>query len=236
MLVIYRYSDAGHVPSSSGWNITKEDCFNNFYSKFKDQKIVFICDNCTQASIDKFVNLKNGKVYVTNYGAHVGFLKSIQFILDNYPDEDSYYFAEDDYMYSSMDAYPLLLEGLTKADYCTLYDHPDKYPDYHYAPNPLLKENGERSLIYRTDSIHWKTTNSLCYTFAVKREVLLQDITVFNRHMYDFPAFTELHNSGRIIASCIPGQATHIASGPGVRGIKEAKQYESPFFKYEVSS
>jgi hypothetical protein len=236
MLVVYRYSDAGHVPASSGWDITKEDCFFSFYKRFKHHKLVFICDNCSEESVNSFKKLNNGHVYETNDGAHAGLLNSLERILNDYPDEDSYYFAEDDYLYSADDPYKLLTEGLTKADYCTLYDHPDKYPDYHYAPNPLLREDGERSLVYRTDSIHWKTTNSLCYTFAVKRVTLLNDISVFKQHVLDFPTFTALLAQGRVIASCLPGQATHVASGPGVKGISEAKQYESPFFKHEMSN
>ncbi|MDE3055224.1 MAG: hypothetical protein KGI80_00790 [Verrucomicrobiota bacterium] len=114
------------------------------------------------------------------------------------------YFVEDDYFHRPgwLD---LLLEGfsLPKADYITLYDHPDKY---------LLPQQSE---VFTTDSCHWRTTPSTTNTFAVRLQTLLADLPIHRKFSLncdisqDHKKFLALGKKGRTLLSSIPGGSTH---------------------------
>lgn len=114
-----------------------------------------------------------------------------------------------------------LREGISIADYVSLYDHPDKYvtagftnsrgtPGGHHT-----QHGGEMSHIRLTKSAHWKSTTSTTMTFGARVETLIQDHQAFKQfcaesYTDDFRLFTFLTNrANRTLATPLPGFATH---------------------------
>ena len=114
--------------------------------------------------------------------------------------------VEDDYLHRA-ESVSLLQEGIKRADYVTLYDHPDKYTR-HY-------DGGEFSKVIKTASSHWRYTTSTCMTFASKVKTLKQDMDVWKEftsgdHPYDHFVFKKLTDERkRRLSVCIPGAACH---------------------------
>ena len=225
MLCFYRYSDKGKNPTDYGYGVTKRQCFESFFEEFKGEKIILILDNSSDESYDYFkpfglditrTSLGNG---ASAYFAMEHAIKSFS--------EEIIYFAEDDYLYKSKKCVTLIKEGLEFSDYCSLYDHGDKYKNFNSQPNPLLKYDGESTVLFRTKNSHWKYTNSSTMTFATRREVLFEDLSLIkifctNPVPLDFRMFLELERvKKRKIATCVPGRSTHLSPD---------KENMSPFF------
>lgn len=119
--------------------------------------------------------------------------------------EDCVYFVEDDYLHQP-DCLPLLTQGLQLADYCTLYDHPDKYlGGYNF---------GETCKVYKTDNHHFRTTASTCMTFGANVAALRNDMNIWRKYTTghcpdDHGVFTALGEAGRRLVVPIPGAAVH---------------------------
>jgi len=118
---------------------------------------------------------------------------------------DAAYFVEDDYLHDpSKNCQQLILEGLEKADYVTLYDHPDKYEiEYDF---------GETTKVFKTNHAHWKYTVSTTMTFAARLEALRRDHEIWEKytkesHPHDHLIFTEIGSNK--LASCLPGASCH---------------------------
>lgn len=128
------------------------------------------------------------------------------------PDDEVVYLVEDDYLHRD-GATRIILEGIDRADYVSLYDHPDKY--MIPSPNPLVKEGGEETRVILTASTHWKFTNSTTMTFAARARTLKEDQQVMRQCCQrpdmplDFQMFMLLGQNGRRLISPIPGKATH---------------------------
>jgi hypothetical protein len=127
------------------------------------------------------------------------------------PDNTPIYFVEDDYLHLP-NSYKVLMEGLERADYCSLYDHNDKYMDP--SPNKYITEGGEETKVILTKSTHWKLTNSTTMTFASTAKILREDKDIWMKwtqgsHPMDFDAFIELRNKGRTLITPIPSYSTH---------------------------
>jgi len=104
-----------------------------------------------------------------------------------------------------------LKEGLEKADYVSLYDHPDKYQD---GLNPYVKDGGEKTKVILTRSSHWKFTNSSTMTFSSRVKTLKADYKIWKKclidtYPYDFKAFQDLRRRGRKLITPIPSLSTH---------------------------
>lgn len=150
--------------------------------------------------INPSINIKQ----IQNTKAHGNsetFLEVMQYALDNYEPEDIVYFVEDDYIHRG-NWNRVLVEGLERADYVSLYDHPDKY-------------TGNPEILFHTKSTHWKFTHSTTMTFACKVKTLIYDAPVFQRMITtgnppDHQIFTHLtQRLHRRLATPIPGYATH---------------------------
>jgi len=129
----------------------------------------------------------------------------------DHAEEDIIYFVEDDYLHA-MGWPDIMMEGFSipGIDYVTLYDHNDKYflPEY----------NNLQSKIYRTPSVHWRSTPSTTNTFAAKIGTMLEDkeihkhfsrpeISISQDH-FKFCTLQQTYN--RKLISCIPGYSTHM--------------------------
>jgi len=225
MIAFYRYSDKGKNPQHFGHKFSKKDCWENFYKHFSSCRIIIVCDNCEKSSIDYFKSF-DLEVLETNLGNSYGGIYTYEYALNNFPHEN-YYFCEDDYIHNGDDLPHLIEEILKYTDYCSLYDHGDKYRNFTSIPNPFLKGLGEFTELFRTNSSHWKLTNSTTMTFATKYSSLKEDLDIFKKYATiniprDLEMFIELNNKGRSLATPIPSKSTHLS--PNIDDL-------APFFK-----
>lgn len=197
-------------------NATKEYCLSNFLSVFSpdEHEINIIADNVTDLGLIDFLeNIKNIKLEHTNLNNAQSFKyvfeKSLQSNLN-----DIVYFVEDDYLHLPLS--PIAIEeGIKISDYITLYDHPDKYINRSAGgDNPFIEDGGEITRVVKTNSSHWKLTNSTTMTFASTVSTLIDDKDTWLKHLQtahpnDFIAFLELREKGRTLLSPLPGLSTH---------------------------
>lgn len=167
--------------------------------------IKVICDNCERKTI-KMVQ-ETGLPFVSTAKGNAGSLRlALDMALEECEDNELVYFCEDDYLHLGS-APTLLEEGIKRADYVTLYDHPDKYSRYY--------NGGEYSKVIKTQSSHWRYTASTCMTFGTKVKMLREDKEIWDEftseeHPHDHFIFTKLGKKNRRLAVCIPGVACHI--------------------------
>jgi hypothetical protein len=206
---------------------TKEFCFLNFCKNFPTPSdTVFVIADNVNAQLKKFLieNLpKNAHLLEVNTGSNGASFKLQLQLLKQISVEDIVVFQEDDYLFKSntLDTDTrkmnniVTLEGLNRADYISLYDHPDKYMPPANGGNPAITDEGvEKTGIFLTPNSHWKYTNSTTLTFAAKAKTILEDLPIWleycgGNHPHDYQAFMALQQRGRRIATPIPGLATH---------------------------
>ena len=206
MKILYRISDGGN-PKYKPDYVTKRGCFLHFLKRFEGYDIYVIADN---VSDDTYLFLQQHATNVirTSLGNKGAFMYAIDYAIQHFDTEEKVYLAEDDYVYTQK-APRVLEEGLDIADYCSGYDHPDKYINYNDGgPNPFIHDGGETTRVMLTQSTHWKITNSFCLTFGAKVSTLQKDYEVFKHGTNNFGMFCEL-NSYRRLVSCIPSVSTH---------------------------
>ena len=143
-------------------------------------------------------------------------------------ESDFVYLLEDDFLHKE-DSNGLLIEALNEYDsYITLYDHPDKYLNKDKGGNPFIEDGGEVTRVIKTDTMHWKITNSTVMSFAARVSRLKHDMELLekyssNRITDSFGLFTELSRTkGIAVLSSIPGYSTHCE-----------KAWLSPFTNWE---
>lgn len=197
----------------------KARCLANFLAVFSPgaDELCVIADNCDEATlamIDAALARLDCPVSVirTCLGNSQSWRHALKLALAQ-PDDRAVYFMEDDFLHRA-GARAALAEGLARADYVTLYDHPDKYMTDHPSSNPIADSGGEIGRIIRTPSSHWKTTNSATMTFAATRAVLAADRAVWDISTtfdtpLDFQAFVTLAAGRRSLIAPIPAFATH---------------------------
>lgn len=212
MKVLYRISD-GSTPKEKFKNATKQHCIDNFLQNFPRDEVIIYADNVRDESYEWIVAL-GCETHRTNGGSsaagfRIVFEESLKF--DN---DEWVYFVEDDYLHLP-NSRTVLLEGLERADYVSLYDHLDKYMIPAYGGNLYIGDDcAEETKVFLTKNSHWKLTNSTTMTFAAKVSTLRKDADVWRKHSTgicprDFDAFIELRELGRTLATPLPGYSTH---------------------------
>lgn len=220
MKLFYRISDKSYSkPKLIGTD--KEFCLMNFVCAFGETifgnpvnsktppaedfvpPMKIICDRCERTTV-KMISDTGIPFTVTDDGNAGSFRVALQLATAG-DDDDLVYFVEDDYLHLNT-APKLLEEGIQRADYVSLYDHPDKYTRFY--------NGGEYSKVIKTESSHWRFTASTCMTFAAKVKTLKEDMEVWlkytaGEHPHDHHIFTELGKKGRKLAIPIPGAACH---------------------------
>lgn len=207
MKLYYRISDNSYEKTKLA-GATKEKCLQNFLQSFGsvlDGNLYVIADNCGAETI-QMLSDKNLNIIQTSLGNAGSLKRSIEMALSDCQPDELVYFCEDDYLHKNIS--PVLLEeGIKRADYVTLYDHPDKYmPEYNF---------GEFSKVIKTRSSHWRYTISTCMTFGTKAGTLKEDLDIWLKHIsgnhpHDHLVFSELGKvKRRRLAVCIPGSACH---------------------------
>lgn len=197
----YRISDKSYIKTKLP-GATKLFCLDNFLEQNTDIKI--FADNCNQDTIDEVLKRTQNVVFSQVNNA-ANFFNALNYAIE----EDSneiIYFVEDDYLHRP-NIESVIAEGLEKADYITLYDHPDKYQkEYNF---------GENCKVIKTRQTHWRTTISTCMTFAAKVKTLREDFDIFEQftkdsHPHDHQLFSALKKKDRVLLVCIPGMAMHM--------------------------
>jgi len=182
-------------------------CLENFISVFGkiDHLILDNCMQSTKNEINKKFNQSILNIHETKMGNAQSFIFAMDIAIKK-DTTDSVYFVEDDYIHQkgSLDA---IEEGLSFGDYCTLYDHPDKYSEMYGL--------GEQCKLMRKNNRHWKTSISTTMTFACKNKTIKSDSEIFKsvcngkQHPDDHSIFLRLGKIGRILVVSIPGMSLH---------------------------
>lgn len=180
-IILFRISSRGY-PKLKVEGIDKYDSLNNLTSVFKDWEIICIADNCDGELLE---NLKTkyqfSELHITNLGNPGSFWKLYEIGLSKANDDDCLYFIEDDYLHKP-NASEILLEGLERFDYVTLYDHPDKYRASNMPLNPYAKMNqySESTEVIEGSLSIWRTTNSTTMSFALNGKTLKEDQDIWS--------------------------------------------------------
>lgn len=226
MKFLYRISNNSYNKSKLK-NASKEACFVNFLQNLPlpTDTVYIIADNIN-TELRQFLKAntpKNGHLIEVNTGSNGASFRLQLSLVDQIPDKEIIFFHEDDYLYKShaldSDDFKLnnllIQEGLSRADYVSLYDHPDKYLPPKDGGNPLTSTEGvEYTGIFLTKHSHWKYSNSTTLTFAARKETLFKDKPIWLKHCSgshpnDFQAFLELGKIGKRLAISIPGNASN---------------------------
>jgi hypothetical protein len=121
-------------------------------------------------------------------------------------DGDWIYFVEDDYLHAP-DAARVFVEGASRFDLITLYDHPDRYTRYDDI-------TAGRESIELTPSCHWRTAASTTCTYAISRTKWQYAREIIKRHGPSESFFKEIiqHLDLRLWTP-IPARSTHCYKG-----------------------
>ena len=212
MKIYYRLSDHGYQKTKPDY-IDNEKCLTNFISVFGKDDIEIIADNVEDKTYEWLSSL-DLNVERTKLGSGA---QSFNYVLDKavkLDDDTIVYFVEDDYLHLPT-ARDILIEGINVgSDYVALYDHPDKYINGNQGGNPFIEDGGEVTKVFRSESCHWKLTNSTTMTFASRVKTLKEDLGIMKTwtigtYPDDFKMFLELRENGRTLITPLPGYSTH---------------------------
>lgn len=223
MKIYYRISNNSNNKLKLG-KATKEACLANSIKHFQQyvDEFYILADNVTEEGLwnylleisQKYPNIILEKSSLGNAG-------SFWFLYEKamrLPDNTQVYFLEDDYVHREK-SFEVLLQGLQRAHYVTLYDHSDMYKNHSEGgDNPFIKEGGEITRVILTADSHFKLTISTTLTFATTTKILKEDLEVWRSHtggvhVSDFHAFVALRDIGRTLITPIPGYSTHACIG-----------------------
>tara|TARA_B100000287_G_scaffold409008_1_gene435945 strand:- start:859 stop:1566 length:708 start_codon:yes stop_codon:yes gene_type:complete len=220
MKIYYRLSDHGYQKVKPDY-INNEKCLTNLMLNFTDtysdtvirDELIVIADNVGDETYEWLSSL-DLNVKRTDFGSGA---QSFNYVLDEavkLDDDTTVYFVEDDYLHLP-NSRKILKEGISLgADYVSLYDHPDKYINKNEGGNPYVEDGGEVTKVFRSESCHWKLTNSTTMTFASKVKTLKEDLGIMKTwtigtYPDDFKMFLELRENGRTLITPLPGYSTH---------------------------
>lgn len=245
MFIYYRISDAvDHVDKLKK---TKAECLSNFLSMWflanvktqtHQDQFILIRDSLSEQTwemINPIIKYIRSNRHVVNkpivLETHVGnaaqcFLSALQEALKLQNDDEFAYFVEDEYLHL-FDARKILLEGLGRADYVSLYDRRDKYVPEARGTLPLVDGGGEHTVVFTSDSSHWKITCASTMTFASKVRTLKEDSDIFlgypqGKYPSEIALWTAVRDKGRKLITPIPGHSTNIE-----------RQWLSPFVDWD---
>lgn len=218
VVIIYRISETGYLKEKPPY-INNRQCLLNAF-KYLDSTYtswIIIGDNLSKSTL-RLINETIPKAHLieveVGHGAGTFNLALDQALSSAVPDNAIVYFLENDYLHRE-GSLEVLREGIELgSSFVTLYDHPDKYLDKNQGGNPLCKDGGEVTVVFRTKSTHWKYTNSTTMTFAGLKTTLadceetLRKYTV-GSYPEDFLMFLKLREEGASLISPIPGYSTH---------------------------
>ncbi len=199
-------------------NATKQHCLENCIKEFGRKNITVIGDTLNDETKQFVLDKKLRLIEVENGTGAGTFRDALDTAIEENNLGEMVYLLEDDFLHLPNSA-KYLKEGIVRTPlYITLYDHPDKYINKEQGGNPQIEQNGEVTRLIKTDSVHWKLTNSTVMSFACRVERLIEDYDLLmkysNSHITDsYGLFMELSQTKQISAlSSIPGYSTHCES------------------------
>ncbi len=212
----YRISDTGYNKVKPEY-VNNKNCLLNFINVFQPSfgELKIYADNTSKETDDMILNVAGIEPIKIYQGSSAQSFRHVfeKAIVEN--DENTViYFLENDYIHVN-GAKEILLEGIEMgADFCTLYDHPDKYMDADKGGNPEIEGGGEVTKVFKTPSYWFKLTNSTTMTFAATVKTLRRNEYVIRKHtsgIYptDYQMSIELRSLGETLISPIPSVSTH---------------------------
>jgi len=196
-------------------NANKKKCLENCISVFGRENITVIGDNLNHEHIEWLRDLDIRFLEVSNGNGSATFRNALDMAIEENEDNDIVYLLEDDFLHKE-GSKKLLTEALNELNcYATLYDHPDKYLNRDRGGNQFIEQGGEVTRVIKTETIHWKITNSTVMSFAARVSRLKLDKELLEKHSRNritdsFSLFTELSQTKGIpVLSSIPGFSTH---------------------------
>ena len=214
MRIIYRISDTGYNKVKPDY-INNENCLANATKEFDDSIWSVIADNVSEDTnnmIQKYVT-RNCILYTEKGNGAATFNLALDEAL-TYDDDEIIYFLENDYLHKP-GSQKIIKEAFELgASFVSLYDHPDKYIGPSKGGNPYCEGGAEDTRVYKTDSVHWKITNSTTMTFAAKVSTLKKNEEIIRKHTSethpnDFQMFLELRENNELLITPLPGYSTH---------------------------
>jgi len=212
LFIYYRISDTGYQKIKPLY-INNENCLRNAVKYFPHERCnwTVIADNCSTETLSMIKkHVPERCIHAVSVGNGAGTFHLAYQMALKLEDHTPVYFLENDYLHKP-GSYEALLDGLSMSyPYVTLYDHPDKYDNKHFA----VKCGGEKTRVMVGKHCHWKIAHSTTMTFASRVKILKQDQTIFNRwtqgrHPHDCQIFIDLARKGHRLISSIPGFSTH---------------------------
>ncbi len=214
MRIIYRISDSGYNKVKPDY-INNENCLANATKEFNDSIWSVIADNISEDTnnmIQKYVT-RDCILYAEKGNGAATFNMALDEAL-MYDDDEIIYFIENDYLHKP-GSQKIIQEAFELgASFVSLYDHPDKYMIPEKGGNPYCEGGAEDTRVYKSNSVHWKITNSTTMTFASKVSTLKRVEPILRKwtsgvHPDDFQMFLELRKSNELLLTPIPGYSTH---------------------------
>ena len=233
-----RFSSKGY-PKQKVEGLSKYHCIKNLISSFSDWEIYCVADNCDEDALNLLRGiLRADRIRETRLGNPGSFWACYAWAMEISSDDDLIYFCEDDYIHTDLSS-RRIVQGLSRFDYVTLYDHPDKYRTFSGPLNPYVKHRkySECTETVQIEGALWRTTNSTTMTFALTGSVLFEDARIWrlsetSRRDMDFAVFCALTRQPllkrssslreiplrlkvffqcpkRYLGVCIPGEAFH---------------------------
>ncbi len=214
MRIIYRISDVGYNKVKPDY-INNENCLANATKEFDDSIWSVIADNVssdTNDMIQKYVT-RDCILYTEKGNGAATFNLALDEAL-TYDDDEIVYFIENDYLHKPGSEEIIKEAFELGAAFVSLYDHPDKYIGPNKGGNAYCEGGAEDTRVYKTDSVHWKITNSTTMTFASKVSTLKRVEPILRKwtagvHPDDFQMFLDLRSQNELLITPIPGYSTH---------------------------
>ena len=179
MKILYRISDGGNNKYKPTYVYDKQQMFLHFINIFKNNDIYVFADNVGEDTYNFLKdNYEPSKIIRISLGNSPSFIYCMDFAISNFNNDEKIYFAEDDYIYKK-NAAKIIEEGLEISDYCSGYDHPNKYINGNEGGNPFVEQGGELTRVILSKNSHWKITNSFCMTFATRVKIIKEDYDIF---------------------------------------------------------
>jgi hypothetical protein len=220
MKCLYRISDNGYNKVKFA-SASKKRCLFNFLENWIPDEVTVLMDKVTPETkefLETYRDVAGLDVREIEGGSSAqSFRIAFEMALE-LPDDEIIYLVEDDYWHLPYSR-QILLEGIERSHYVTLYDCPDKYVPASRGGNPLIPDDGaDITKVILTKSSHWRLTNSTTCTFAAKVKTLREDYPIWKQLCFptpettypeDFKCFLTLREKGRTLISPVPTLSTH---------------------------
>lgn len=202
MKVIYRLSGFTNKKKRPEW-FSKENCLDNAIATFGAENMIMVANQVSREVLRPYRIMPI--VYIEAKDSSESFNAALDVAIETTDNNETIYLLEDDYIHRP-GSLEKIEEGLTMADYVTLYHHPG-------------------SRIIRDMENGWTQVESTTSTVACKRNTLIDDEKIFRifsdgKHKnWDFWTYYRLNIAGRVLITPVPSFSTHCETehlAPGI--------------------